>query len=60
MRVLAFLLLALPAVAQSPTREIGYGCDDEKCYLRRSDWEWLMKSIQAKDRMLKLCGVHES
>lgn len=60
MRYLILLaLLSLPVNAQAP-RQIQYGCNDEVCQLSKADWEWVVKSMKAKDeeiaRLMRGCG----
>lgn len=59
MRSILLALLAFPVAAQSPARQIDFECDETRCVLQRKDMEWLIKSIQAKDKALQVCGVRD-
>ena len=60
MRFLLLAFLALPSFAQSPSREVGFQCNDKHCVLTREDWQWVMESMKAKDtaleRLMTKCG----
>lgn len=61
MRYLFIALLAFPVYAQAPVkRGIGYECSDQECRLSRVDWEWIVSSMNAKDKEIALhrygCG----
>lgn len=57
--LLLFALLSLPVNAKAP-RQIQYGCNDEVCQLSKTDWEWVVNSMKAKDeeiaRLMRGCG----
>ncbi len=55
---IALALFALPVLAAP--KEIAFKCDDDYCVLSKADWQWMMHAMQAKDEMLKRCGVKDS
>lgn len=59
MRSILLALLAFPVAAQSPVRAIDFRCDEEHCLIKKADMEWLIRSTQAKDKALQLCGLRD-